>query len=147
MAVRIPAAVFEDTFTRLRTCGDGQRECQSLWVGPWATPDRVTRSIHPAHTASAVGFQLDPAWLNEFWEELAAKDEGVRVQIHTHPGAAYHSAIDDAFPMLTTPGFLSLVIPRFAQGPLGFQGAFLAQLSADMRWREVPIHDHLEIEQ
>jgi proteasome lid subunit RPN8/RPN11 len=146
MPVRVPRSIFDETFARLRSCGGGRRECQSLWVGPWSAIGRISRLVHPAHTASAVGFQLDPAWLNAFWNDLADSDEGVRVQIHTHPGAAYHSSIDDAFPMLTTPGFLSLVIPRFATGPVGFADSFLAQLGDDMRWREVPIADHLEIE-
>ncbi|MDE8654323.1 hypothetical protein PYV00_21735 [Novosphingobium sp. H3SJ31-1] len=100
---------------------------------------------HPRHSASAVGFRLDEAWLTAFWSSLAEAGEGVRVQIHTHPGAAYHSATDDAFPILATPGFLSLVIPRFALGPVGLEKAFLARFDEDQRWREVPISDHLEI--
>jgi proteasome lid subunit RPN8/RPN11 len=101
--------------------------------------------VHPEHVASAVGFQVDEQWLNRFWVDLAERGEGIRVQVHTHPGAAYHSATDDAFPILSTPDFLSLVIPRFAQGGATFDGAFLARLGADGTWREVPISDHLEI--
>lgn len=145
MPLRVPSAVFDATFARLRDCGGGCRECQALWVGSWIRPDAVERVVHPEHTASAVGFQLDPAWLDRFWNELAEAGDGVRVQIHTHPGTAYHSATDDAFPLLSVPGFLSLVIPRFAQGEVGFDSAFLAQLQPDGCWREVPIADHLEI--
>lgn len=145
MRLRVPSAVFDATFAHLRDCGGGRRECQALWVGSWTRPDVVERVLHPEHSASAVGFELDPAWLNRFWSELVAAGDGVRVQIHTHPGAAYHSATDDAFPLLSVPGFLSLVIPRFAQGEIGFRNAFLAQIQPDGSWREVPIADHLEI--
>ena len=146
MPVRLPRGIMDETFGSLRSCGAGRRECQALWVGPWSDPGVVTRVVHPAHSASAVGFQLDDAWLNHFWGELADRGEGIRVQVHTHPGAAYHSATDDAFPILSVPGFLSLVIPRFAQGPAGFDQAFLARLDDDGRWREVPIPEHLEVE-
>lgn len=143
--VRIQRATFEDTFARLRSCGSGRRECQALWVSSWSEPDLVLRVVHPEHSASAVGFQQDDRWLTAFWNELAERNEGVRVQVHTHPGAAYHSATDDRFPMLSTPGFLSLVIPRFALGPVGFDQAFLARIDEQGAWREVPIDRHLEI--
>ncbi len=116
-----------------------------LWVGPWADPQLVTDVVHPRHSASPVGFQLDDAWLDGFWRRLADEGQGVRVQCHTHPGAAYHSATDDAFPILATPGFLSLVFPRFATGPVGFDLAFLARVDERGGWREVPIAEHLEV--
>ena len=145
MPVLLPRQLLDDTFDRLRSCGGGRRECQALWVGPWSDPARVARVVHPEHSASAVGFTLEDRWLTAFWTSLAEAGEGVRVQVHTHPGAAYHSATDDAFPILAVPGFLSLVIPRFALGATGFANAFLAQLGDDGHWREVPIEDHLEI--
>ncbi|WP_161989019.1 Mov34/MPN/PAD-1 family protein [Sphingomonas glacialis] len=145
MTVKISRQLFAQSFEQLRCCGAGRRECQALWVGPWSDPELITRMVHPTHSASAGGFQLDGAWLTHFWTELGEAGEGVRVQVHTHPGAAYHSATDDAFPILAVPGFLSLVIPRFATGDIGFDAAFLAQLDDAGRWSEVSIHDHLEI--
>lgn len=145
MPLRLPEALLAETFAALRHCGAGRRECQVLWVGPWSRPDRLTELVHPRHSASAVGFQMDENWLNRFWLDLAARDQGVRVQIHTHPGAAYHSSIDDAFPLVRTPGFLSLVIPRFAQGPVGLEEAYLTRIEPDGSWRQQSIPEHLEI--
>jgi len=145
MAIRIPETVLSDTFGRLRNCGGGRRECQALWLAERDKPDQISRVIHPSHSASAVGFEVDPDWLTGLWRELAYTKQMIRAQIHTHPGAAYHSATDDAFPMLSVPGFLSLVIPRFAQGAIGFEAAFLAEIDADGRWNEVDIGEYLEI--
>jgi hypothetical protein len=36
-------------------------------------------------------------------------------QLHTHPGAAFHSGTDDEFPIVRTPGFLSIVLPEFGK--------------------------------
>ena len=47
-------------------------------------------------------------WLHENEEQLA-------IQIHTHPSVAFHSDIDDRFPMVTTVGGLSLVVPDFCK--------------------------------
>lgn len=142
---RVPEAVLRDTFAELRRCGAGQRECQVLWAGPWAQPDTVTTLIHPLHRACGDGFELDGAWLTTFWQQLVAEGHGVRVQVHTHPGRAFHSPTDDAWPIVHTPGFLSLVIPRFARGTPGFAGTYLAELGSDGQWREVSPADRLEV--
>lgn len=141
----LPQAILAQTFDLFRTCGRGRCECQALWVGPWAHPHLITDVVHPVHSASPVGFDVDSDWLSEFWARLAKEGLGIRVQCHTHPGAAYHSATDDAVPILKTPGFLSFVVPRFASGPVSFEGAFLARVDDRGVFREVPITDHLEL--
>ncbi len=145
MAYRIRRGLLESTFEQFRSCGCGRNECQALWVGPVADPQRISRLVHPVHDASPVGFQVDPEWLTQFWLDMAREQLSIRVQVHTHPGAAYHSATDDAFPIVHSPGFLSLVIPRFATGLVGFERAYLAQIDADGRWFEADIQRLLEI--
>ncbi|WP_051257175.1 Mov34/MPN/PAD-1 family protein [Brevundimonas aveniformis] len=143
--MKVPAPIVDQTFAQLRRCGAGVSECQALWLGPWSEPDKVTEMIHPQHSASPVGFQVDPVWLHQLWLRLAKDGLGIRVQIHTHPGAAYHSATDDAYPIVHQPGFLSLVIPRFATGTVGFDQAFLARIDDAGTWGEVAIPDYLEV--
>jgi hypothetical protein len=88
---------------------------------------------------------LDSAWLNNFWIDLARTRSGIRVQVHTHPAAAFHSDLDDEYPIVHSPGFLSLVVPNFAQGPVGFNGAYLTMMQADGSWKQVDIDSHLEV--
>ena len=147
MAFLVPKQVLTNTFDHFCTCGGGRRECQILWTSSWNAVREITGVVHPKHRGHAGGFEVDTAWLTSFWLQLAERNEGVRVQVHTHPGEAFHSAIDDAYPMIHTPGFLSLVIPRFAKGAVGFEGAFLAELGQDGKFREVPIGRHLEVVQ
>jgi hypothetical protein len=145
-AYHVPRRVVDETVAHFRRCGAGRRECQTLWIGPWSTPTLITEVVHPVHQAHAGGFELDDRWLSEFWLRLARDELGVRVQAHTHPGAAFHSATDDAFPIIHTPGFLSLVIPNFALGPVGFQDAYLTEIQADGNWRQVPIEGRLVVQ-
>jgi proteasome lid subunit RPN8/RPN11 len=137
--------VLEQTFEHLRRCGAGRRECVVYLTGPVDQPDVVDGVVHPHHTASAVGYDLDSAAIAELWRELAAERRSIRVQVHTHPGPAYHSSRDDALAIVHTPDFLSLVIPRFAEGDVGLEGAFLAARDGAGQWVEVSIHDHLEV--
>lgn len=135
----LPARLLTETFAHFRACGQGRRECQVLWTGPWAQPDTITMAVHSAHRAHAGGFQVEEAWLNGFWVDLAARGDGVRVQVHTHPCDAFHSPTDDAYPTVQTPGFLSLVIPSFGMGPVSSEDAYLCEITESGGWRAVDI--------
>ena len=145
MRYRVPYVVLNRTFGHFRACGGGKRECQALWISAWRAPEKILEVEHPRHRAHAMAFDLDSAWLNSFWVQLANTERGIRVQVHTHPGKAFHSPVDDAFPVVHTPGFLSLVIPNFGLGPVGFENAYLTEIGVDGRWREVPCDTRLEI--
>lgn len=145
MAFHVPRKVLSLTFDHLRMCGRGRCECQVLWTSSWSAISKITDVVHPKHRAHVGGFEVESGWLTAFWLDLAEKEQGIRVQVHTHPGEAFHSHVDDAYPMIHTPGFLSLVIPEFAKGDVGFEDAFLAQLGEDGRFREVPICQHLKV--
>lgn len=135
--LELDESVMRETFRILRTCGAGRRECQVLWTAPWRAPRRITRVIHPRHAAHRGGFRLDDAWLTAFWGQLADRGDGIRVQVHTHPGEAFHSATDDAWPIVHTTGFLSLVIPDFARAEPSLNGAYLCGIDDAGRWCEL----------
>jgi hypothetical protein len=78
-------------------------------------------------------------------ERLAERQEGIRAQVHTHPREAFHSSTDDAWPIVHLEGFLSLVIPEFALGPVGLEGSYLAEIGPDGEFREIDPYTHLSI--
>lgn len=146
-AVTVLQLVLSRTFEIFRTCGCGRKECQALWISSWTTPDEIVECVHPEHAAHSGGFNVSSAWLTAFWLDLARRNCGVRVQVHTHPGAAFHSTTDDRFPIIHSVGFLSLVIPDFACGPVGFDRAYLCEIADDGSWREVSVEKRLRIRQ
>lgn len=143
--LRIPQSVLGDTFAQLRSCGQGRRECVAYLLGPAASPDVVDEVVHPEHTSSGGGYQVDDRWLTHFWFELARRGKSVRVQVHTHPGRVGHSSTDDEWALVHTPGFLSLVIPYFASGPVGLGQVHLAERTTDGSWRGVRPDRCLEV--
>ena len=132
----LPAGLVTDTFDKFRTCGDGRRECVAYWCAARGEPDVLTRVVHPVHTAFRGGYQVDDDWVMQFFVSLHSSEELVRVQIHTHPRAAGHSGIDDAYSLVPAAGFLSLVIPNFALGPVGLDDTHLVEMKADGNWEE-----------
>ena len=143
----LPRRMLEESFSIFRACGANRRECQVYWASNWDAPSKLTQLVHPRHSAGTYGLAINDAWLGEFWTELADCNLGVRVQVHTHPFEAFHSATDDAYPLLFDAGFLSLVIPNFARGAVGFDDAYLAEIQSDGSWLEVPIASRIALDE
>ena len=142
---RLPRRMLEQTFATFRSCGAGERECKLYWVSSWDDRAHLTEVIHPRHSSNRYGVTLDSDWINALWLDLASRGLGVRVQVHTHPGEAFHSDTDDAFPLIHEAGFLSVVIPDFAKGPVGFSSTYLTEIQSDGSWCEVPVGERLLI--
>lgn len=142
---RLPRRMIDETFSIFRSCGAGERECKLYWLSYWADPDQLIEVVHPLHDASRYGLTIHDEWISEFWNELVEKGLGVRVQVHTHPGEAFHSATDDAYPLIHDAGFLSLVIPNFALDAVGFEGAYLAEIQPDGSWLEVSADERFAV--
>jgi hypothetical protein len=142
---RLPRRMINETFATLRSCGAGERECQLYWASPWTDSLTLTEVVHPKHRSNFHGSILDGAWISRFWLDLADRNLGVRVQVHTHPGEAFHSATDDDYPLIHETGFLSLVIPDFAAGPVGFRRAYLTEIQTDGAWRQVPVDERFKV--
>ncbi len=143
----VPQRIVDQTFDFFRRCGGGRHECQVLWTSSWNSPESIVEAVHPAHRAHVGGFVVEDSWITSFWLKLAAAGTGIRVQVHTHPGAAFHSPTDDEYPIIHTPGFLSLVIPRFGLGPVGFAGAFLTEIGTDGQWHELKVGSRIRVVQ
>jgi hypothetical protein len=91
-----------------------------FWTGLVDGPDFT---VHAAHVPDQTSSRTDDGllvrvagpelhrlnvWLHEHDQVLGA-------QIHAHPTHAYHSKTDDTFPVVTTLGGLSLVVPYFCR--------------------------------
>jgi hypothetical protein len=59
-------------------------------------------------------------------------------QLHSHPTEAYHSDTDDAFPIATTVGSLSIVIPDYAREPFSLIRSAVYRLIPDHGWVFMP---------
>jgi hypothetical protein len=116
-------------------------------LSPWDNPLVLTEVTHPKHWSSRYGLRIESDWINQFWTDLAERGLGVRIQVHTHPSEAFHSATDDAYPLLFDAGFLSLVIPDFAMGPVGFRDAYLTEIQPDGAWQQVSISERIIVDE
>jgi hypothetical protein len=135
-AVRLTTSIVASTFQVFRECGRGECECAVFWTGP-AGDEIVDGLKHPVHERSPYGYHVDGNWLTEFWKELAVSNRSVKVQVHTHPGKAFHSVTDDRWPIIAQDAFLSIVIPDFAAGPPTLSRAWVGRLQASGNWQQL----------
>jgi hypothetical protein len=67
-------------------------------------------------------------------------DEIYVVRIHSHPGDAFHSAADDANPVISYEGGISIVVPFFGLGlRRGLEACAVYVLRDGGRWVELPV--------
>lgn len=137
--------LWKQTLLQLRTCGQGHRECAVYWTGPAERPGLVDEVLHPEHTSSRSGYEISSSWLRDIWERLGTERRSIRAQVHVHPGRAFHSSTDDGFAIVSTEGFLSLVLPRFAAAPLALEDAYLARIDGSGAFEPVPVGRFLEV--
>jgi hypothetical protein len=134
--LRLGRDIVGATFRMLRECGRGECECAVYWTGT-ADEDVVDGYEHPVHRRSPFGYEVDDHWLTDFWKRLATSKRSVKVQVHTHPGEAFHSATDDHWPIVSQAGFVSIVIPDFAAGEPSLDRAWVGCLQVDGTWRRL----------
>jgi proteasome lid subunit RPN8/RPN11 len=138
--LEISAETICETIRLLRAAG--RRECVLLWLGQ--REDGVQRIIDvfkPTQESYIDYFEIPRAGMVELMDRLRSKSLYVASQVHTHPGAAFHSPTDDRWAIVRHVGALSVVIPRFARTttPANFlQQAAVYQLNPANRWIAIP---------
>lgn len=65
-------------------------------------------------------------------------DEIYLARMHSHPGDAFHSAADDANPVISFEGGLSIVVPFFGLGLRRGLGACAVYVFQGGRWIDLP---------
>ncbi len=113
-----------------------------LWAGTLADATfQVTQLIVPEQrglrTADGVCVVVDGDELHKLNVHLFEHQLMLIAQLHSHPGAAYHSETDDNYAVATNIGCFSLVIPDFAVRPFSLEECAVYRLRASGSWDEV----------
>lgn len=137
----VPSDVCDETDKQLREAGLDGNERFVLWSGKVRGDQLLVRTMHsPRQSAyklsTGLCVRVDGDELHRLNIWLYQNNERLAVQVHTHPTDAFHSDTDDAYPMVTTIGGLSLVVPDFARYGVRGPKTALYQLSS-RGWEEL----------
>ncbi len=142
---RVPREIVTRTAQALQGAGDDGYELFVVWSGVLErgvfsarTPHVPRQSSYKTRDGLLVRVDGDAlhglnAWLYEHGEVLA-------VQVHAHPTEAFHSATDDAFPIVTALGGLSIVAPDFGRCGVLTPGTAVYRLT-ESGWNEIATHE------
>jgi hypothetical protein len=137
--------VVELSLVHLRAQGTRGQEGLVLWAGvQHGSIVRVESALVPPQIAirneEGVCVVVDGQALHKVNVWLFEKRLTLVGQIHSHPGAAYHSATDDAFSIVTALGGVSVVLPEFARHGFDYASSAVYRLVGPGRW--LPIKPH-----
>ena len=138
----VPDSVLHATLQTLQAHGDDGYECFCLWLGTVEHDCvQVARLEIPKQISSHVaeGCHVHVSGEELFRVSALAHETQTLVcaQVHAHPQQAYHSAADEAMPLVSLPGALSLVVPYFAAPPIDVADWAAFRLLGDGSWADV----------
>lgn len=141
----VSEAIVATTEQTLRAAGRAGYEMFVLWSG---RAEGSTFAFRTAHAPKQTSYKLEDGLavkilgpeLHRLNLWLLNHDEVLAAQVHAHPRDAYHSDTDDAYPIVTARGGLSLVAADFGRAGLLAPSSALYRLG-DAGWDQVNDRD------
>lgn len=114
-SISIGHAGIDWTLQKLQRRGVLNVEGVILWLGK-RSPQlvEVAEAYEPIYNSAADSFVIPPHGMSALMSRIAASGLAVVAQVHTHPGAAFHSAADERWALIRHAGAYSIVLPKFA---------------------------------
>ncbi len=117
----VPRRLVSATDQVVREAGSAGHELFALWSGVLVHSAFEVRHLHVPdqimyRSEEGHGVRVEGPALHRLNVWLFEHDQALGVQLHSHPDEAYHSPTDDAFPIVTAVGSLSIVLAQFGRG-------------------------------
>ena len=142
-ALLVPQRLADESQAHLRAVGRSGHEGFALWIGTReGRTFRVDETVIPAQRGlrydTGVCVRVDSDELFRINRYLYQTGRQLVAQLHSHPTDAYHSETDDTYPIATTAGAFSLVIPDFAIRPFALAECAVYRLVPGDGWLAFP---------
>ena len=134
--------ILDTTWAFLRERGEREVEAVVLWVG--VVHDEAHAEVLVAIPPPQIAYRSDDGlWVeipqDGLSELIGALPAGVQVlaRVHSHPGEAYHSDLDNTNMVIAHEGAISIVVPDFGDCAVSLGVCSVNRLRADGRWDEL----------
>jgi hypothetical protein len=147
--VIVPSACVEEAHSHLRRVGHEGLEGFALWAGELNGDTFLVRANiipeqHGLRSDLGVCVVVGGDELHRINVWLYEHDMTLIAQLHSHPNEAYHSTTDDTYPIATTIGSLSLVVPDFAREKFSLSNCAVYRLRPPHGWVKLSL-DEVEL--
>lgn len=114
--ILIPYKILRKTLNIFREYGNDYLEAFALWVGKEKGTTFAIKNVwFPKQENTMITYFISDIVVHYINVRLNKKKYTVIAQLHTHPGEAFHSCIDNHFSILILPGSFSIVAPDFGK--------------------------------
>lgn len=138
----VPRRVLDSTRAFLFARGASGSEAVVVWIG--RVVDDVTAEITEAFAPEQIAHKSEHGVAVEVTQEgltrlIAALKPGefVVCRVHSHPGDAYHSDLDNLNMLISHQGAISIVVPDFAWKAIDLTGCSVNELDHGRGWRQL----------
>lgn len=133
----VRARLLKQTQQLLRDAGRGRDEAYLVWVGRIEGVSAVVLQVWSVSAeARAAHARVPIDEVLELGKRVSERHLFILAQVHSHPGKAFHSPIDDEHPISSQVGFLSIVVPNFAKDAAGDGWAYYEH-EGHGRWHQL----------
>lgn len=143
----VAECTLHETMKAIRSAGRDGYELFVLWSGTLNGDTFTVAEVHiPQQTSyklrGGLCVRVEGSELHRVNVWLYETRQVIGVQVHSHPGNAYHSETDDTYPIATIEGSLSIVLPHFGRDGWESSGIAAYRLGKD-GWTETsgPLSD------
>lgn len=113
-SIFLPIDILEETLRRFKEYGKKSLEAFAIWVGKEMNTNFIIKDVWiPIQCNTILSYYISDIDVHKINVELNKRKYYAIAQLHTHPKNAFHSRIDDNYPILTLPGSFSIVVPNF----------------------------------
>ena len=113
--IYVPTAILDVSVLWMRQSGTQGEERFLLWAGTVSSGEaHVATVVMPRAKSGQLHGEIPADVVGRVLEALDSRDLVPIAQIHSHPRQAFLSNIDRKRPLVSVPGFLSIIVPDFA---------------------------------
>jgi proteasome lid subunit RPN8/RPN11 len=88
--------------------------------------------------------RFDGRYFGTLWDICRQQRVSVVADVHTHPAGSQQSDSDRANPMISRPGHVALILPRFAAAPVRRGEVGMYRYDGSKQWSPVPAKKRME---
>lgn len=117
--IKLPYSIVEETLEFFIDYSKHGLEAFAIWVGEELHDIFEIKEVwFPKQENTMISYYIPAIDVHNINVKLYKKRYSAIAQLHTHPGDAFHSSIDDEYTILSLPGSFSIVIPDYGNIPI-----------------------------
>lgn len=140
--LEIPKSIFNSTINNLQENGLQGNEGIAFWTGTLNGVNAEIKNVifansYPEFENQELFARVPLLTSFKIGELVHQRQEKLFVQIHSHPFEAFHSFVDDKYPISHKIGFLSIVVPYFGKNVTDLSPCKIYEYLGNGKWNEL----------